>query len=214
MRWLSRLLLGGWLLCAWSVRPALAIDPPDLEIAKRHYAEGLAAYDGRDYARALREFEAARALHSVPELTYNIARCLDRLERRPEAAREYQAYLVAQPYSPSAAEVRERVEVLAHRDGRAVATVKVEPPSRRRRYIAPIAVGVTALALAALGGGLIGGAAHEYDQALSSCAPGCNAEQTAGFLRLSGAAYASFAMAGAAALVDVGLIIAAARHHE
>jgi tetratricopeptide (TPR) repeat protein len=195
-------------------RPALAFDDPDVEIAKRHYASGLAAYDAHDYPRALAEFEAARAAKAAPELTYNVARCLDRLERRPEAAQAYQDFLIAAPYSPSAKDVHERIAKLAARDHVGPVDARPSAPWRGRRYLPAIAVGATAVALAALGGGLLGGASHEYDAAVKSCGPSCNVGQSAGFVRLSGAAYASFALGGAAALVDVGLLIAAARHHD
>jgi tetratricopeptide (TPR) repeat protein len=192
---------------------AHAIDSPDLQIAKRHYEAGLAAYDAQDYAGALTEFEAARTTHPAPELTYNIARCLDRLERRAQAAREYESFLLAQPYSPSAEEVRKRIEVLSQRDGRPSALVLREPAGQRR-YVPAIAVGVTAVVLAAVGGGLIGGAYHDYNRDVKSCGPSCSVQQSATFLRLSGAAYASFAAAGAATLVDIGLLVAAARRHD
>jgi tetratricopeptide (TPR) repeat protein len=184
---------------------AHAWDDPDVEIAKKHYESGLGALDAKDYARALAELEAARQARPAPEISYGIARCLDGLGRRAEAAQAYADYLAAQPYAPNAKTLRDRILELDPLRGRGV---------RKHRYTPSIAVGGTALALAALGGGLLGGAEHEFNGAVKSCGPSCSVAQSAGFLRLSGAAYASFAAAGVAALVDVGLLIRAARQHE
>ena len=62
--------------------PARGEDDTDTEIAKRHFAAGSAAYGAGDYRRALREFEEARLARPMAAFDYNIARCLDRLERR------------------------------------------------------------------------------------------------------------------------------------
>src|SRR5689334_6730252 len=93
--WIPLALLAG--LAGLSGSARADEEDPDTEVAKRHFREGSAAYERRDYAAALREFEAARAVKPVPQLDYNIGRCHDRLERYPEAVAEYKSYVAAQP---------------------------------------------------------------------------------------------------------------------
>jgi hypothetical protein len=99
--------------------PALALEDPDTEVARRHFEKGRAFYDARDYHNALDEFLAARRAKAAPGLDFNIARCYDRLEDYDNAVRHYQLYLDARPSSPDSAEIKERVAVLKQRAGEA-----------------------------------------------------------------------------------------------
>jgi hypothetical protein len=205
----ARFALVALVLCAVP-RQARAVEDPDTEIARRHYERGLALYDARDYRSALSEFEAARQTHPAPELTFNIARCHDRLEERRAAAEGYEEYLRAQPYSPDAAALRARIAELAVRDGLRPGSPAPSGARPHRRIAAPVTLAVTAVVVAAVAGGLLGGAEQQYDGLKQTCSP-CTVSRTAPFLQLAGASYGLFAGAGAIAIVDVGLWIAAAR---
>ncbi len=151
--------------------PASANEDPDTEVARRHFNDGRTYYDASEYQKALDEFEAARRVRPHPALDYNIARCLDRLERYQPAIDAYQRYIASNP--PDVAEMRERVNVLKERLATApppppIAPVApVEPP---RRELLPPAIVETpappprsnrrtvAIVLGVLGGAIIIGA--------------------------------------------------------
>ena len=88
---------------------------PDTEVAKRHFDSASAFYDAHDYVRALREFQEARIAKPLPALDFNIARCLDRLERYEEAIAAYKRFGIATPNASEVGEARERIEVLRAR---------------------------------------------------------------------------------------------------
>jgi tetratricopeptide (TPR) repeat protein len=119
---------------------AWAQDDVDREVAQRHFERGRAAYDQHDYAGALGEFQTAKKVLAVPALEYNIARCLDRLERWDEAAAAYRRYLTALPDSPDVAEVRARIEVLESRH----ATPSPAPAASPAPAVIPVAAPVAA----------------------------------------------------------------------
>jgi tetratricopeptide (TPR) repeat protein len=95
--------------------PALALDDPDTEVARRHFEKGRGFYDAHDYRRALDEFQAAKRAKAAPGLDYNIARCYDRLEEYDHAVEHYQLFLGARPDSPDAGEIRDRIATLKKR---------------------------------------------------------------------------------------------------
>ena len=88
---------------------------PDEDIARRHFERGRLQYAAGNYPAALQEFLAARKVHPVGALDYNIARCYDRLEKPSEAITNYQQYLLSEDNPPDAPEVRQRVEILKQR---------------------------------------------------------------------------------------------------
>jgi tetratricopeptide (TPR) repeat protein len=106
-----RLVLLAFVLCA--VSPARANEDPDTEVARKHFEAGRVYYDANEYNKALDEFEKAKRVKPHPALDYNIGRCLDRLERYPEAIDAYQRYLASKP--GDAAEITERVRMLKER---------------------------------------------------------------------------------------------------
>jgi len=122
---------------------------PDEDIARRHFERGRREYSAGNYSAALQEFLAARKVHPVAALDYNIARCYDRMEQPAEAITNYQQYLLSEDNPPDAGEVRQRIEILKHRmqspPAAPVAAVAANEngPSLR---VAGIAVGVVGLA--------------------------------------------------------------------
>src|SRR5262245_38010267 len=125
-----RILVVVMVMAAWP-RAAGAAGPddnPDLEIAQRRFVKGSEYYAAKSYEKAIEEFEAARRVMPAPEIDFNIARCLDRLERFQEAIVAYERYLGAAKDAADAAEVRERVGVLRTRVGQTPAAVPVPVP--------------------------------------------------------------------------------------
>src|SRR4051794_15322425 len=91
----------------FSLATARANEDPDTEVARRHFNAGRAFYDQAQYDKALDEFQAARRVRPHPALDYNIARCLDRLERYEDAIFSYESYSATNP--PDALEIRTRI---------------------------------------------------------------------------------------------------------
>jgi Tetratricopeptide repeat len=101
-----------------------ANEDPDTEVARRHFNAGRAFYDSEQYEKALSEFEAARRVKAHPALDYNIARCLDRLERYQPAIDAYERYIASNPADVE--EMRQRVVLLKQR----LAEQPVKPPEK------------------------------------------------------------------------------------
>jgi len=122
-----------WVVCLVAMAsPALALEDPDTEVARRHFEIGRGYYDAKDYRKALDEFLTARNAKGAPALDYNIARCYDRLEDYQNAVKHYQLYLDGKPNAPDNSEIRDRIVVLKKRlDDLQKANQKgVEPPPR------------------------------------------------------------------------------------
>ena len=94
---------------------ARADDDADTEIAKRHFRAGSAAYAASDYEKALQEFREANLAKRLPALEFNIAKCLDRLERYEDAIAAYQKFSAATHDGKDLAEARDRVRILRER---------------------------------------------------------------------------------------------------
>jgi hypothetical protein len=94
---------------------ARALDDPDTEGARRHFARGRQFYDAGDYRRALDEFQAAKRLRAAAGLDYNIARCYDRLEEYSQAIHHYELYVAADPRAADTTEVKARIATLRER---------------------------------------------------------------------------------------------------
>lgn len=120
-----------------------ALDPDD-EIARKHFARGLAQYDAGAYESALVEFRAAYTAKPAPEFQFNIARCLDRLEQWQAAADAYASYLAGKPSASDAAEVRQRIEVLRARANGASAPPSAKQPATQPPPREPTAPPLTA----------------------------------------------------------------------
>jgi tetratricopeptide (TPR) repeat protein len=180
-------------------------DDPDAEIAKRHFAIGANLYQDQNYAAALAEFETAAGVYSAPELEFNIARCLDRLERSEDAVHHYESFLRAQPNAADAAEVRARISLLRRRLARS-------PQTARHRYAWPIGIGAATLLLGATAAGLLGSVGPELaGLKQTGCDQPCG--QLDALKARASAGDAFLGLAVAAAAVDVVLWTVAARRH-
>jgi tetratricopeptide (TPR) repeat protein len=210
------------------------LEDPDRTVARRYFEEGAADYERGDYEAALRAFTAALALSPSPALHYNIARCADRLGDWTRAADEYERYLPG-ARDDERAGLQERIRLLRARQQPPApappATVRTQPAvpvatapreSDRATARAPdvlgraaIAVGVLALAGAAVGGGLYGSARADFNGLERTCElRQCTPPDWASVDRRAAGAYASWAIAGAAAATGVALLIARAHHRR
>jgi tetratricopeptide (TPR) repeat protein len=191
---------------------------PDTEIARRHFEAGRLKYEASDYLGALDEFEAAGRVRQFAAFDYNIARCLDRLERPAEAIAAYERYLGQVGDQPDAEEVRERVRVLKQRIAAPAAPrpppiAAVEKPRPRRPWIVPSVIAGGAVAAAAVGAGLLGSVQVDYDRMAygsTSCRP-CSASQVAPLRARAIAGEVLLGAAGALAVIDVILWVRARR---
>jgi tetratricopeptide (TPR) repeat protein len=198
----SAALVAAWLALALVLvlvpRPAAAA-ADDSERAARFFAEGQRAYEHGDFELARLQFEAARRLRPVPELHFDIARCWDQLGRRDQAIAEYHRYLDAAPEGPNVTAVRARIAALTPAPA---APIGDDRAARRRRLIAPIAVGGAALVTAVVAAGLLGSVGPDYDHLKQQCMGTCMPAQWAGLEARADAGYALIAIAGAAAVAD------------
>ncbi len=139
----------GLLLCL--VRPAHPDEPhpdPDEDIARRHFRQGADHFAAGDYAGAIDEFRAAQLVKPLPALEYNIARCLDRLERYHQAILSYERYIAAVASSPASRgeveELRKRITLLSERlkrlDRRAAGQKMETVPPTEPTHEPPLAI--------------------------------------------------------------------------
>jgi tetratricopeptide (TPR) repeat protein len=104
----------------------------DAGLARQRYTEGRRLYAAGRFTEALSAFEAARAALPRPELDYNIALCLERLQRDGDAADAYARFLAARPDDAEAGILRDkiaRLRALAAPPPPAATTLAVAPPS-------------------------------------------------------------------------------------
>jgi tetratricopeptide (TPR) repeat protein len=100
----ERVALRTWLIAVVLCGAAAA---QSQEEAKRHFEAGRALYDVRKYDEAIEEFETAKRLMAAPAFDYNIARCLERLQKWHDAAEAYERYRKSAPEG-------EQAELMAH----------------------------------------------------------------------------------------------------
>jgi tetratricopeptide (TPR) repeat protein len=110
---------------------------PDTEIAKRHFAIGVSAYNAGSYVAALKEFEAAHEVKPLPAFEFNIARCLDRLERFEEALAAYRRFVAHTSNRGEGEEAHRRIKVLEERLARRAPAESAAPPAPTRPHLAP-----------------------------------------------------------------------------
>ncbi|MGK0358944.1 MAG: tetratricopeptide (TPR) repeat protein [Bradymonadia bacterium] len=91
--------------------------------AQGEYAKGTAAFQARDYPRALARFEKAFKLDSSPVLLFNIARCHEEMGDVAQARDNFRAYLERVPDAADRADVERRIRVM-----QAVALRSTPPP--------------------------------------------------------------------------------------
>lgn len=203
---------------AWGEAPT-TIDP-DVEVAHRHFSKGSELYEAGLYAEAVNEFEAAHDVKPLPAFDYNIGKCFDRLEQWSRAVEAYRRFLTASPNDPNAPEVHGRVTVLEHRMAEAQVrrvlnlAASPAPPRTEHRYLVPGVVAGGALALGVIGAGLLGSAAHRFNELAGSCAPSCAPGAGSTIEPLGVAGDVMLALAGAAAVVDIALWIRATKRRN
>src|SRR5262245_30796942 len=109
VRWRMARLAQAWaLLCLVGGVGAAA----PAEDAEKHVQAGYRAYHGNDYAGAIREFEAASAIHPSPILDYNIGAAYEKLGKPADAARYLRHYLETSPQAANRADVEKRIAAL------------------------------------------------------------------------------------------------------
>jgi hypothetical protein len=91
-------------------------------------AQADAAFDGRNYASALEQYEAALKSGGDPRLHYNVAQTLTALERYPEALVAYQTFLAQAPAGTLNAAQQERFFALLDELKTRIARVEVTCP--------------------------------------------------------------------------------------
>lgn len=100
-------LLASCLLTSWPALGQMGLGNGAPEIAEQRYAAGLDAYHRGDFAGAAREFRVALGfVPDSPRLTYNLARCLERIGDVPGAVEQYRRYLQLAPEADDADAVR------------------------------------------------------------------------------------------------------------
>ena len=207
-------------LCAALAVPASAVaqeDDPDAEIARRRFDRGAAAYSRQDYAAALEEFEAARAVKQLPAFDSNIGRCLDRMERIDEAIRAYRRYLAAAPAAEDAPKIRDRIAVLEARRPKPPATRPapraLPPPPTPRPLPAPASgpsptgpaiLAALSVVLVGVATGLVLSVQPEYDELNRRCVYPCADGRLAGLETRANGGYGGWAAGGAVLAVDLG----------
>lgn len=171
------------------------------ESAQDRFTRGAALYEATRYEAALHEFEAAHAMKPMAAFVFNIARCLDRLDRRDEAKAAYQRFLSEDPEALTAPVARERLALISAMDEVPPATPA--PVVLRRRYVAPVAIGGGALALLAVGAGLLGSAVQDFNALEKSCAPVCSTSSWSGIRTRELAGEVVLGVGAAAAVADI-----------
>lgn len=79
------------------------------EQARKHYQEGVSAYNGGEFDRAVKEYKAAYALKRDPALLFNIAQAYRLAKDFEQALFFYRSYLRSQPQAANRAEVEDRI---------------------------------------------------------------------------------------------------------
>jgi tetratricopeptide (TPR) repeat protein len=212
-------LFAALLLLSATVARAERADDPDTETARRHFVRATEFYDAQRYGDAVREFEAAKQLKPLPELDYNIGRAYDRLEDWPRAIAAYQQYVMRARNAADVAEVRARLAILRARVNSSLVTVAVsldgDGARRTRLRIAAFVDGSLALAAAISGASLLGSASASYNSLHQICsARPCIPSDWRGAEMRADAGYALFAVAGAAAIIDIALFVPAYRRRS
>jgi tetratricopeptide (TPR) repeat protein len=80
--------------------------------ARELYTRGATQYAAQQFSPALDLFKQAYLVEPSPALLFNMAACLERLERPHDSAEELRAYLRAQPDAPNRSEIESRVRGL------------------------------------------------------------------------------------------------------
>ena len=128
-RWVLLVAVVGVLAAGGAAQARRTDLDPDTEIARRHFAVGVAAYNAGSYAAALKEFEAAYEVKPLPAFEFNIARCLDRLERFEQALLAYRRFVAHTSNRGEGEEAHRRIKVLEERLARRAPPEPLPAPS-------------------------------------------------------------------------------------
>jgi tetratricopeptide (TPR) repeat protein len=179
-------------LCLVSAMATADTPEADRAVAKDHTERGTTLYNAHDFDGALREFEQAYKIVAAPELEYDIARCLDQLDRPSEAADAYERYVAARPFEDKSKSISERAAQLRARHSTRRRPTPIAPAVLAAVTGVHLVIGATLLGIV---GGDVNGAA---DHSLSS-------GRVHTLEHDADAGYAMMAIAGVAAVVDVAL---------
>jgi hypothetical protein len=75
----------------------LASGPARADLAEVYYKRGLVAYEAKDYARAIREFQTAYRVRQLPRILLNIGQVYRKLGMASTALKFYEHYLRVEP---------------------------------------------------------------------------------------------------------------------
>jgi hypothetical protein len=160
---IRRVLLAGCLLTALAASPARAQErrgdgAPTFDALVE---QGLSAYRGRDYRRAVEKFLQANAMQPDPNLLFNLARCYEALGDTRAATEKYRLFLASPDAEPSGRQraedrlrvLRKRAAAPADTTARAAAETPIgAPPPPRPNRLAIF--GAVAGAASVVGGAL------------------------------------------------------------
>jgi tetratricopeptide (TPR) repeat protein len=97
---------------AWQPPPK---NPPDVNQARAHFAQGIRAYAAGAFAQALTELETAYSYSPHPAVLYNIAVVLEKVGRPDAALDVYERYQKTGLPAARAAEVQRKIDQLRNR---------------------------------------------------------------------------------------------------
>jgi tetratricopeptide (TPR) repeat protein len=102
-------LLASLLLCSPLLRAQ------DSELAETHFKAASSYYNQGKYEKALEEFKEAYRLMPLPEVTYNMAQCYERLGQLDQAITSYEKYIEEKPDAKDLQAVKEKIASLRER---------------------------------------------------------------------------------------------------
>lgn len=104
--------------------------PAGSEDANKHSEAGRNLYKEGKYLEAIEEFRKAYAVAPTPALTYNIARCHERLSQWQEAIQMYERYSKEAPDAKDRAEALDKIELLKKKTGGDLSTPDAQYQAR------------------------------------------------------------------------------------
>lgn len=113
-------------------KTAKSADDEAVELARRVYGEGVAAYEQRRYEEAIELFKRAERLSPNPAFSFNIGAAYQNLANTELALRYFRDYLRQVPGAPDRAEVLARIRQLESRlaeRGVQQVTIWTQPPN-------------------------------------------------------------------------------------
>jgi tetratricopeptide (TPR) repeat protein len=162
----------------------------DTAEARKHYDRGMRAYNLQDFKGALTEFQRAYVEMPDAAFLFNIAQAQRQLSEYEAASKSYHLYLASAPDAPNRDQVLKLIEQADHaaaeaRDraaatpapaarpvavGTPVVVAATPEPAPRKWYASPAGWSLAGLGVVAVavGGGLVGVAVSERNQAVDA----------------------------------------------